>query len=234
MKVYTYYEDLNWEEQNGLLNLWTTSWKQNGFEPIILSQENAKLHPFYETYINELKKLSVSICNKELHQYGLACWLRWLAYATQPEEKFYVSDYDVINHSFSPIEPNDELHFLNGCCPCAASGTAKQFETLCYNFIEFSKNNLENIRGIFIKNNFVWFHDQDLILAQHFLKYQPYKMTNDRKTLFGFTGEGEFWKRQLVHHAGSSCVFYCKQNNLTYNRTERLNIATKYFKLATT
>ena len=50
MKIYTYYEDINFELQNNLLELWSISWKRYGFDPIILSREDAKKSPLYNEY----------------------------------------------------------------------------------------------------------------------------------------------------------------------------------------
>ena len=38
----------------------------------------------------------------------MSCWHRWLAYAAQAEEKFYVSDYDAININFPITKPSDK------------------------------------------------------------------------------------------------------------------------------
>jgi hypothetical protein len=52
MKVYTYYEDINFKHQNRLLDLWKNSWEKHGFEAIVLTRGNAENHPFYIEFVD--------------------------------------------------------------------------------------------------------------------------------------------------------------------------------------
>jgi len=125
-----------------------------------LTQKDAKKHNFYEEFDNKIKSLCSEISGKKISQYGMSCWHRWLAYAAQGlEVPFYVSDYDIINYNFNLNEPSNKLSLLDGCCPCIASGNSKQFEGLCYSFIEITKKNLE-----FIKQKTKHFHDQEFFI----------------------------------------------------------------------
>ncbi|NCV54231.1 MAG: hypothetical protein EBW59_05550, partial [Betaproteobacteria bacterium] len=55
---------------------------------------------------SEMRRIYNEITGKQINAYGMSCWFRWLAYATQADEKFYVSDYDAININFS--HPSDD------------------------------------------------------------------------------------------------------------------------------
>lgn len=159
MKIYTYYEDINHADQEKMLQLWQTSWSNAGFDPIILTKTDAKNHNFYENFIEQIKKIHYEIIGKEISSYGFSCYVRWLAYATMPKEKFYVSDYDCINNGLKIQEPCDKLHLMDDACPCFVSGSSEQFDQLCYNFIAISSDRIEDIKKL--KDNGPCYHDQE-------------------------------------------------------------------------
>lgn len=156
MKIYTYYQDINHSSQNELIDLWKISWSRKGYEPIVLNLQDAKKHSYFETLNSEMRRIFKEITNNEISEYGMSCWFRWLAYATQTEEKFYVSDYDAINVNFPITEPSDNLHFMDNFVPFLASGTPIQFENLCKAFVEVSKERIE-----ILKEQTDHYHDQE-------------------------------------------------------------------------
>lgn len=166
MKIYTYYQDLDFSAQQELIDLWKISWSRQGYEPIVLHLEDAKKHSYFEDFNLEMRRIFKEIIGKEITDYGMSCWFRWLAYASvnKSNEKFYVSDYDAININFPIVEPNDKLNLLCGNCPFIASGTSKQFENLCKAFVEISKNRLQELKHI---NHHAWFHDQNFFMYNH-------------------------------------------------------------------
>jgi len=168
MKIYTYHQDINHKNQPELIELWKISWSRQGYEPIVLNLEHAKRHPYFETLNSEMRKIFKEITSKEISDYGMSCWFRWLAYATQKEEKFYVSDYDAINVNFPIKEPNDKLHLMDNACPFFASGTPKQFENLCKTFVEVSNKRIE-----ILKQQANHYHDQE------FFQYNFMPQKND-------------------------------------------------------
>lgn len=168
MKIYTYYQDINFQEQNELINLWKISWSRQGFQPIVLNLADAKKHPYFETLDAEMRRIYKVIVGKDITDYGMSCWFRWLAYATQEEEFFYVSDYDAINVSFSPAELSDKLNLLDGVCPFFASGKPTQFENLCKAFVEVSNERIE-----ILKQQANHYHDQEFVLYNLFVENNP-------------------------------------------------------------
>ena len=159
MKIYTYYQNLNDPTQDELIDLWKISWSRQGYEPIVLNLEDAKKHSYFETLSTEMSRIFKQITNKEIGDYGMSCWFRWLAYATQADEKFYVSDYDAINVNFPIKEPNKKLHLMDFACPFLASGTPIQFENLCKAFVEVSNKRIE-----ILKEKANHYHDQEFFL----------------------------------------------------------------------
>ena len=214
MKIYTYYQEIDHKKQNELIHLWKTSWSRQGYEPIILHLEDAKKHPYFEVFNLEIRRISKEIIGKEITEYGMSCWFRWLAYATQADEKFYVSDYDAININFPIVEPNDKLNLLCGNCPFIASGTSKQFENLCKAFVEISNNRLQELKRI---NRHAWFHDQNFFMYNHEIcqsKKYDILITKDQ-TKFSAIHD----TLPLVCHVSHVAVEKFLQNNLDYQQT---------------
>ena len=80
MKIYTYYEDVGFRSQLELIELWKQSWSNNGFEPIVLSREDAKRSELYQEYYDFVQKIHKNISGKVLpeNSYWLAAQLEML------------------------------------------------------------------------------------------------------------------------------------------------------------
>lgn len=156
MKIYTYHDDLGRSHELELIELWKKSWSNHGYDPICLNRSHAESHPFFQQFDTQLRKVCYDIIGAPISDYGMSCWHRWLAYATQPNEKFYVSDYDAINVNFPITEPRDKLHLMDFACPFFASGTPIQFENLCKTFVEVSEKRIEAL-----KSQANYYHDQE-------------------------------------------------------------------------
>lgn len=244
MKIFTYNEKINhMDDQSELLDLWSESWSVYGFEPIILGRSDAEKHDYFETFVKELENIHKELIGEELSQYGLSCYLRWLAYATRTEDKFYVSDLDVINNGFIIKEPDDQLHLMDDCCPCFASGSPKQFEDLCKNFVKYSKKTeiKEKIK-VDSPSEYTSFHDQDFLCCHcnkkiedksrmSFLLETGIKMTRDRHRI----GIGNFYqvgvenKAQVIHFARSN-MDKIKENHTKYNNISEQNLRLLFIK----
>lgn len=181
MKIYTYYEDIKFPHQKEMLNLWQTSWKNAGFQPFILSKQDAQKSNFYEEFVEKIKSLHFQIMSKEINNYGLSCYLRWLAYSTQQDEYFYVSDYDVLNNKFNNKEkPDVKLHFMSGACPCFVSGNQKQFENFCKLVVKISYERLDVLKKLIEQNFIKHYHDQEFVLLNLMKKFnQNYQSLKD-------------------------------------------------------
>ena len=234
MKILTYYEKIDFKHQEELISLWEKSWKFHEFEPIILTEKDSERSNFYEEFVQKMNILHKEITQKPLSPYGLSCWLRWLAYSTQPEEKFYVSDYDVINHSFEIQEPSEVLHLMDDCCPCIASGSPSQFLNLCKKFIEVIEKNKDFFITEYAKSKFPHFHDQNFFIIYYDIKKEnknaDIKFTRDRNFI-SCPQHDNFWKIPLVHYSHRGCSLYCEKRNIKFDDTERCNIINKYLNI---
>jgi len=216
MKIYTYYQNINHSSQNELIDLWKISWSRQGYEPIVLSLEDAKRHPYFETLNSEMRRIFNEITGKQIGEYGMSCWFRWLAYATQEDEKFYVSDYDAINVNFPITEPSNQLHLMDNACPFLASGTPKQFENLCKAFVEVSNERID-----ILKQQADHYHDQNFFIhnfmPQQNDSYEQLRnehgilMTRDR-TKFG----ADINKTLLVYHVSHHMTDVTIKTNESY------------------
>ena len=88
MKIYTYYQDIDFSAQQELIDLWKVSWSRQGYEPIVLNLEDAKKHSYFQTLNTEMRRFYKEITNKEITEYGMSCWFRWLAYHLRKKRNF--------------------------------------------------------------------------------------------------------------------------------------------------
>jgi len=167
-KVYTYYDNIEFHQQEELLNLWKKSWEKRGFQAKVLSEDDAKKSPYYQEFINELESIHKFITGNSLGKYGATCYKRWLAYSVQDEtDAFLVCDYDVINKNFTLEdlkEPTGKITFLDGVCPCFVLGTKDQFLNFCKDTVNLTKNSLEKTKEAYQKASFRHFHDQEFVV----------------------------------------------------------------------
>ena len=172
MKIFTYYEDINFKNQDEMVQLWKKSWEQQGFETIILTLDDAKKSSYYEEFVTNIKQIHIDIAGHEIAPYGLSCYVRWLAYSVQKyQDSFLVSDYDVINKNFKVTEVNEKaniLSFMDGYCPCFAYGSPDQFLKFCKNIISISNEHKEILQKEYQEKKFVHYHDQEFL----FLNYE--------------------------------------------------------------
>lgn len=131
--IYTFFEigdDVTLQEHAKLLATWAELWSEAGWEPRVLTLEDAKKHPNYEKFSKEI------IYPGPLHylSFDYMCLMRWLAMAVQGTGG-WMSDYDVI-----PMGINvSDGHFLpnfgaftnyDGTVPSLMSGTAEEWERM--------------------------------------------------------------------------------------------------------
>lgn len=238
MKVYSYYENINFNYQHELLEIWKKSWEKMGFEACITNRLEAEKNILFDEFITKINNFGKELTNSDLNMYVLSCWLRWLAYGVQKEEKFYVCDYDIINHNFCPIEPNDELYLLDGDCPCIASGTPSQFNNLTKEVLSFLEDHKKQIKIEYEKLNYenkkngrrpLPFHDQTFFEISQKIDKNFLKTKRDRFTFLSDPSKEGFSTRQLVHYNFDSCVLYCKKNNIEYkNHDVKIKVIEKY------
>jgi len=216
MKIYTYYQDVGFNNsaELDLIKIWKQSWSNQGYEPVVLTQSNVENHYFYNEFCDKINNIHEQIMTKNIGKYGLACFVRWLAYANLKEqERFYVSDYDVINKNYPVIHPVDKLHFMDGHCPCIATGRSWQFMELCRMFIDVSKKNISFIRSQIKEPHY---HDQEFLLynypALSSVCIKEFIMTRCRPTIGCFNLYDKNHSDSKIFHIAHESIKKIKKN----------------------
>jgi len=174
MNIFTYYDDIGFDNQNRILDLWKKNWSSFGFNPVVLSNRDAQKHQYFKEFCQEIRSIYKRIKGENISKYDFCCHLRWLAYAAQKNAPFLVSDYDVFNSGFS-FELFDKyesstINFLNNQCPCIAYGSPPAFEMFAKDIIKISQDNVENIKKI-SKDPY---HDQEFISCNYTILKDKY------------------------------------------------------------
>lgn len=117
-----------------ILQAWKDAWSAMGYIPRVLTLEDARRHPDYESYSEILDKKVPLGSNKE---YDKACYLRWLAMATSGG--LLMSDFDTV--PLTPPQPGDlvppeRFTFHQGFIPSFLKGTPEQWTTIAHAILE--------------------------------------------------------------------------------------------------
>ena len=89
-----------------LIDAWSVAWTDSGWDPIVLTLEDAKQHPDFEYY----NDLFISKTNENfVGSYNYFFFMRWLAVAAQNQDAF-MSEYDTFPLS---IEVEDGIDLPN-------------------------------------------------------------------------------------------------------------------------
>jgi hypothetical protein len=149
MKIYTYHTNLeSLPQRNETLDIWEKSWKKNGWEPIILCEDDAKNHPLYFQFSSKIKSLpSVNTKGFDYHAF-----MRWLAV---PSVGGIVStEPDVINYRLKPSDIDKYLEVANDnrlqChspVPAFLIGSPKSYENVCEKIIKHNIQPEDNVDG---------------------------------------------------------------------------------------
>lgn len=150
MNVYAYFEAVDGLPLNNLMvKMWVKSWSDRGWNPVVLSEKDAKVHPLYDKFSNALRAFpSVNTPGFDYHAF-----MRWLAVPTLGG---YVStEPDVLNYSLTPdmvkpwIEKAEEDNILQCHSPVPAflCGTPLAYENVCKQIIDHVVTSEDSYEG---------------------------------------------------------------------------------------
>lgn len=209
MKIYTFFEESikthNPDSQERLISLWKDNWIDKGWEPVILNNDFAKAHYYYNEFVEKMSKYHVLITGNKINEYGVYCYTRWLAYAMlDSNDQIYTCDYDLINNGLKPnqIKNSGGLHLMSEYCPCFVSGNSRDFLRLARfmaNITEirydFLRNNIKNISGM--RSNI--YHDQDVLVNNISNLYCSFgtSMANDLNFNFSTKNVGQMSSKSI-------------------------------------
>lgn len=108
MKVICYWDDPSKPTYpKELLDRWSSSFRDHGFDPVILTENDARKHPMYQKVCDVVAKTPTV----NAPWYQRTTWLRWLAYrAASPA---FFTDIDVINYAFTEKDVNTDSPMLS-------------------------------------------------------------------------------------------------------------------------
>jgi hypothetical protein len=141
VKVFTYYKEIPGKsaaEEAALIDLWARSWRLRGWEPVVLGEGDLPDDP------EARRLLRASRAQPSVMKPGLAySWFaRWVAVAAKGGG--VMSDYDVINYSFAPVEIG-VLTVHERHVPCLVSGTRGEFLRLCEVFAAYRADRKDRV-----------------------------------------------------------------------------------------
>merc|ERR1712157_517036 len=86
-KMHTFFTPVSAKPDLDLLEVWKKTWEDAGWEPVVLTLDDARGHPDYRSFIAALE-----MAEHKLKDYDRMCFLRWLAMANSGGG--WMSDYD--------------------------------------------------------------------------------------------------------------------------------------------
>lgn len=105
------------EDDEALLDFWKQAWKAAGWEPRVLTLQDAKKHPLYHEFQNELDNLCID-------EFGRLSLLRWIALAAAGGG--WMADYDAFplrDFSNDVLDNNGEVTIYEAVAPVVVSGS---------------------------------------------------------------------------------------------------------------
>lgn len=137
MRVFTFFNPLPTIDQTrelALLRKWAESWERQGWEPVILSLEDAVAQN--ETLTEDILHSEELARGPLPAGYAMSCHLRWVAH--QAHGGLHV-DYDVMNRNFPPVAmkgilalhgDSKPIMLFGSACPCAVHATPENCEVM--------------------------------------------------------------------------------------------------------
>jgi len=147
MTVYTYFDQCAVSATAAqTLELWKSSWSQNGWHPVVLDETVAARHPLYPKFSEAIKNLpSVNPSGFDYHAF-----MRWLAVAALPDTTVVTTEPDVINYSLGPIDlgaPEQGIE-IHSPVPAFLVGRPEAFGLFCAQVAAHSLTEQDNFQGM--------------------------------------------------------------------------------------
>jgi len=131
------------EDDAALLEFWIQSWKEAGWEPRVLTLQDAKRHSLYESFQKDLDDLCMG-------EFGKLSLLRWLAMAAA--DGGWLADYDAFplrdfrGDDFTQLN-NGEITIYEAVAPILVSGSADSWLDIAKYLLEHAKRHGRASRG---------------------------------------------------------------------------------------
>lgn len=238
-KVYTFYEPINkWEPDRKLVDLWVKNWHSHGFDPIVLSSNEAKQNKSYQEFTETISECFEKIMGRDIiipsnpwSYYVFYTFVRFLGYANiNVDQPILIMDYDVYNVDYELSEHKklgNNLTFHVENCPCLVSGTPKKIQEMCNAISQTCKNYSSELKVEFEDSPYAAFHDMAFM---HCLKNSKDKTLNNilKDMNISFTSINDsILTKHMIHSSNMEVEKYCSDNNVdtkTLSQEDKINI----------
>lgn len=198
MNIYTFYESIdpsNIDKNNNelkIIDLWSKSWRHNGWNPIILNLNDASDHPEYQKFYDVCYKFPTVNPKK----YEMYCYLRWLAMELRGG---WHCDYDVINYGFKPVDFGDKIvTCINGrLSPSTIYMTKEKYRLIIDTILNYK---ISDVDIKYKENNNKIYHVSDMTIIQSLDSKYSDVILNIEKTV---NVETDWDKSNLIHFASA-------------------------------
>jgi len=205
-----------------LLHVWKTLWKESGWEPRLLTMDDAKKHPDFKKYSDLLQNSEYP--NLWDQSYNSLCFFRWLAMASHGSGG-WMADYDTFPMGITVttglnLPNNGQFTSYKMHVPALLSGTAEEWERVSHLLLDqVAKEKKEPVdggppNGYSDMMALYDLHDDDpdsVILKRptHVLDTYPYKVnTEDDSNIIDchMLFERNIWVVHLSHYATQHAI----------------------------
>lgn len=142
--IHTYYHpvpEISTVDSGKLIDLWADAWKQRGWNPVVLGDEDARKNPLY----NAARMVFEKFPTINPRGYEMSCWMRWLAMANVGG---YMSDFDLFPNDTDKFTVSKKHHdcpafFYSGndrdkMIPCFVKATKEEYQNIVVRFLSLS------------------------------------------------------------------------------------------------
>lgn len=240
--IKTFYQKLDNEEEGAplddpILSLWREEWSRIGFEPKIITLEDAKRHPYYEIMKGVVEKAFPG--DEPAHIYNRYCFYRYLAMAATGGG--WHSDYDAMPAYF-PLEkahafPNEgKFTSFEQFIPSLISASAEEWTFIALLMMDqLSKTKEEWPSDMFMIKDLTEIEGQtdiivDLLKEENGKVMQPNALMKDDGT-FDCSKFKDTW---VLHFSHSSMTDLFQGGLLPISGLEEEDIQDSFFRAAVT
>ena len=183
-----------------MISAWSDLWFQAGWEPRILTMDDAKKHPLFSKYSRKIIRYDKYLFEES---YNYMCFVRWLAMATQ-EDGGWMSDYDTFpvgQLGLSNVDgigmnlPNYGVFTSHErWVPSLLSGSASEWKRMAIAIMDLAVDKIQFEQKKFYSDMLalqdLYLRDSSLYIQAHHVEFYPYKDRNQvdcdiTKRLFG-------------------------------------------------
>ena len=192
-------------EHDKLVHVWKTLWKEAGWDPKVLTLDDAKKHPDFVKYSDILlNSIYPHLCDQ---CYDTLCFLRWLAMAAHGSGG-WTSDYDTFPMGITVetginLPNNGRFTSYQVHIPALMSGSAEEWERVSHLVLDQVAIGKEGHLSDMMALKYVHDDDPESVLFEQRVFYgYPYKVnTIDKSNIVdcGILSEKNIWAIHLSH-----------------------------------